>query len=62
MDMQQLPQEQPQGEDPAALLKQAQDLIGKALAAMGGEEQTEEGQMQAQRAGIAKEVFGQGGY
>jgi hypothetical protein len=32
----QMPQGE-QGEDPKAMLKQAQELIGKALAAMGGE-------------------------
>lgn len=63
MDMQQQPAPPAGGDDPKTMLQQAQDLIGKALAAMGAEEGAEgEGgpdQMAAQRADIAKQVFGQ---
>lgn len=42
MDMMNAPQGQPaEGQDPAALLKQAKDLIDQAIAAMGGEEKAE---------------------
>ncbi len=54
MDMAQPPQPQTPAEDPAALLKQARDLIDKALAAMGGEPQPEEDGMEVEQA------FGQG--
>ncbi len=58
MDMSQQipPQGQPQegAEDPKALLEQAKGLIDKALAAIGGGEPDP----QAQRADIARQVFG----